>query len=156
VRNAESRIAARIDRHFATGRARIRRAGAEKLSSLAPKPPIEFEQMRELVHELFRKNIEEHSARTGRGVIGSHITSSSFKPDGDGRASMSTSKGQTLVTFDLRIFRGHRLQIEERLRMADDNKLLLYTQAITGPNGKVGRYEVAFDVTQGIPPATQR
>src|ERR1700688_1842608 len=88
-----------------------------------PKQPIEFEQMRELVHELFRKNIEKHSARTGRGVIGSHITSSRFKPDGDGRASMSTSKGQTLVTFDLRIFRGHRLQIEERLRMADDNKL---------------------------------
>jgi len=116
-----------------------------------PKPHIGVEAMRERVHQLFRKNIEERIARTGRGVIGSHSMSSSFKPDGDGRASMSTSEGQTLVTFDLRIFRGQRLQIEERLRMSDDNKSLLHAQAITGPDGKVGRYEVAFDVTQGNP-----
>jgi hypothetical protein len=51
------------------------------------------------------------------------------------------------VTFEIRIFRGHRLEIEERLRMSEDNKSLLYTQAITGPDGKVGHYEVAFEVT---------
>jgi hypothetical protein len=108
--------------------------------------------MRERVHKLFRKNIEEQIARTGRGVMGSHVMGSHFKPDGGGSASMSTSEGQTSVTFELRIFRGHRLEIEERLRMSDDNKSLLYTQAITGPDGKVGRYEMAFEVTQGIPP----
>jgi hypothetical protein len=119
-----------------------------------PRPPIEVEEMRERVHELFRKNIEEQIARTGRGVIGSHVMGSHFKPDGDGSASMSTSEGQTLVTFELLIFRGHRLEIEERLRMSEDNKSLLYTQAITGPDGKVGRYEVAFEATQGIPPVS--
>jgi hypothetical protein len=117
-----------------------------------PRPPIEVEKMRERVQKLFRKNIEEQIARTGRGVMGSHVMGTHFKPDGDGSASMSTSEGQTSVTFELRIFRGHRLEIEERLRMSEDNKSLLYTQAITGPDGKVSRYEVAFEVTQEIPP----
>ena len=117
-----------------------------------PKPPIEVEEMRERVDQLFKKNIEQQIARTGRGVMGSHSMSSRFKPDGDGGASMSTSEGQTSVTFELRIFRGHRLEIEERLRMSEDNKSLLYTQAITGPDGKASRHEVAFEVTQGIPP----
>jgi hypothetical protein len=112
-----------------------------------PMPRIEVEEMRERVHELFRKNVEEQIARTGRGAMGSHVMGSHFKPDGDGRASMSTSEGQTSVTFELRIFRGHKLEIEERIRMSEDNKSLLYTQAITGPDGKAGRYEVAFEVT---------
>jgi hypothetical protein len=119
-----------------------------------PRPPIEVEKMRERVHERFRKNIEEQIARTGRGVMGSHVMGSHFKPEGDGSASMSTSEGQTSVTFELRIFRGHRLEIEEHLRMSEDNKSLLYTQEITGPGGKVGSYEVAFEVTQGIPPVS--
>jgi hypothetical protein len=119
-----------------------------------PKPPIQVEKMRERVHELFRKNVDEQIARTGRGVIGSYVMGSNFKPDGDGRASMSTSEGQTSVTFELRIFRGHRLEIDERLRMSDDNKALLYSQAITGPNGKVDHREVAFEVTQGISPVS--
>jgi hypothetical protein len=83
-----------------------------------PKPPIEVEEMRERVDQLFKKNIEQQIARTGRGVMGSHSMSSRLKPDGDGGASMSTSEGQTSVTFELRIFRGHRLEIEERLRMS--------------------------------------
>jgi hypothetical protein len=112
-----------------------------------PVPRIEVEEMRERVHELFKKNVEEQIARTGRGVMDSHVMSSNFKPDGDGRASMSTSEGETSVTFELRIFRGYKLEIEERLRMLEDNKSLLYTQAITGPDGKAGRYEVAFEVT---------
>jgi hypothetical protein len=117
-----------------------------------PKPPIEVEKMRERVHELFRKNIEGQIARTGQGIMGSHVTGGNFKPDGDGGASMSTSEGQTSVAFEVRIFRGLRLEIEERLRMSEDSKSLLYTQTITGPDGKVGHYDVAFEVTQGIPP----
>jgi hypothetical protein len=119
-----------------------------------PKPPIEVEEVRERVHELFRKNIEEQIARTGRGVMGSHFMGSHFKPDGDGGASMRTSEGETSVTFEIRIFRGHRLEIEERLRMAEDSKSLLYTQTVTGPNGKVGHCDVVFEVTQGIPPVS--
>jgi hypothetical protein len=51
---------------------------------------------------------------------------------------MSTFEGQTSVTFEIRTFRGHRLEIEERLRVSEDNKSLLYTQTVTGPDGKVG------------------
>ena len=119
-----------------------------------PKPPIEVEEMRERVHELFRKNLEEQNARTGRGVRGADFMGGSFKPDGDGGASMSTSEGQSSVTFEIRIFRSHRLEIEERLRMSEDNKSLLYTQAVKGPDGKVLYYELVFDVTRGTPPVS--
>jgi len=102
--------------------------------------------MRERVYELFRKNIEGQIARTGQGMMGSYVMGGNFKPDGDGGASMSTSEGQTSVTFEILIFRGHRLEIEERLRMSEDNKSLLYSQAITGPGGKVDHYEVVCEV----------
>jgi hypothetical protein len=118
-----------------------------------PKPPIEVEKMRERVHKLFRENIEGQIARTGQGIMGSHVMGGNFKPDGDGGPSMSTSEGQTSVTFEIRIFRGHRLEIEERLRMSEDNKSLLYTQTVTGPDGKVGHHDVVFEVAQGISPA---
>jgi hypothetical protein len=34
-----------------------------------PKPPIEVQQMRERVEQLFKKNIEEQIARTRRGAL---------------------------------------------------------------------------------------
>ena len=69
-----------------------------------PKPPIDVENMRRRVDELFRKSIEESAARTGTGFIGSSVSGGSFKPDGDGMASMSTSEGQTLVTLEVHLF----------------------------------------------------
>lgn len=63
---------------------------------------------------------------------------------------MSTSEGETLVTFELHVFRGRRLEIEERLRMSEDNKSLLYTQAIKGPDGRKCHYEAVFEVTEEL------
>jgi hypothetical protein len=119
-----------------------------------PKPPIDVEEMRKRVDELFRERGKELAARTGTGFRNSHIGLGSFKPDGDGIASMSTSEGETLVTLEIHIIRGHRLEIEERLRLSEDKKSLVYSQQIKGPDGKEGSYEVAFEVTKGLPPVS--
>ena len=119
-----------------------------------PKPPIEVEKMRKRVDELFSRRGEELAARTGAGFVSVRTGSGSFKADGDGRASMSTSEGETLVTLEIHIFRGYRLEIEERLRLSADKKLLVYTQQIKGPEGKEGRYEIEFEVAEGLPPVS--
>lgn len=117
-----------------------------------PKPPIDVEKMRKRVDELFRKRGEELTARTGAGFRSFHIGGGSFNPDSDGMASMRTSEGETLVTIELHVFRGHRLEIEERMLISEDKKSLLYTQQIKGPNGKEGRYEIKFEIADGLAP----
>ena len=117
-----------------------------------PKPTIDVENMRRRVDELFRKRSEERAARTGTGFVGTRIGGSRFKPDGDGMTSMSTWEGETLVTLEIHVFRGLRLEIEERLRLSEDKKSLVYTQQIKGPEGKEGRYEIEFEITEGLPP----
>ena len=117
------------------------------------KPPIDVEKMRKRVDELFSRRGEELVARTG-GFVSARIGRRSFNADGDGMASMSTSEGETLVTLEIHIFRSYRLEIEERLRLSEDKKLLVYTQQIKGPEGKKGRYEIEFEVTEGLPPVS--
>lgn len=121
-----------------------------------PKPPIDVEKMRERVDHLLRRRGEELAARTGAGFVSARFGGRSFKADGDGRASVCTSDGDTQVTLEIHIFRGHRLEIEERLRLSEEKKLLVYTQEIKGPEGKTGRYEIAFEVTEGLPPVSGR
>ena len=58
-----------------------------------PKPPVEVEKMRQRVEERFQKSMTFY------------IVAGTFKPDGDGRASMSTSDGPTLVSFKVQVFR---------------------------------------------------
>jgi len=117
-----------------------------------PTPPIDVEKMRKRVDELFRRRGEEGAALTGTGFVGARAGGSGFKPDGDGMASMSTTEGQTLVTLEIQVFRGHRLEIEERLRLSEDKKSLVYTQQIKGPEGKEGRYNIEFEIAEELPP----
>jgi hypothetical protein len=111
-----------------------------------PQPPADVMKMHREVEERFRRGAAEHAARTGRGMISSSIGGSRFKPDGDGGASMSGWEGETLVTVELHVFRGHRLDIEERLRISEDTKSLIYAQQVKGPGEKEGRYEIEFDI----------
>jgi len=71
-------------------------------------------------------------------------------------SSMSTMDGPDFVNFEVRVFRGHRLEIEERLRLSDDGKLLQYSQQINGPDGKENRYEIQFNVSEGNSPVNSR
>ena len=117
-----------------------------------PKPLMDVEKTRRRVDELFRRRSEKRAVHTGAGVIRASTTHSFQKPDGDGMASMSTMDGPALVNFEIRIFRGHRLELEERLRLSEDKKSLVYTQQIKGPEEKQGRYEIEFEVAEGPPP----
>jgi hypothetical protein len=59
---------------------------------------------------------------------------------------MTGWEGETLVKVELHFFRGHRLDIEERLRISDDKKSLIYARQIKGPGGKESSYEIDFDI----------
>src|SRR5271170_2667793 len=110
-----------------------------------PKPPVEVEEMGRRAEERLTKSREELAGRPGGGVIGGyHMSSHSKLGNNDRAVSMSTSEGETLVNLEIRIFRGHRLEFEERLRLSDDKRLLLYSQHIKGPEGKEGRYDIEF------------
>src|SRR5258708_6548508 len=85
-----------------------------------PQPSADVEKMREQLEQRFKRSAAEHAARTGRGTISSSFSRSAFKPDGDGSASMSGWEGETLVTLEVHVFRGHKLEIEERLRISED------------------------------------
>jgi hypothetical protein len=111
------------------------------------KPRMDVEKMYQRVDELFRTR-KERADRTGTGYVSARIGGGSFNPDGDGMASMSTMDGPALVNFEIRVFRGHRLELEERLRLSEDKKSLVYAQLIKGPQGKEGRYEIDFEVAE--------
>jgi hypothetical protein len=117
-----------------------------------PKPPIGVEKMHERVDELLERRGEELAAAHNRtGYVSVHMRGGSFKPDGDGMASASTMDGRDLVNFEIRIFCGHRLELEERLHLSENKKSLVYTQQIKGPKGKEGHYEAEFEVAEGLP-----
>jgi hypothetical protein len=120
-----------------------------------PKPLVGVEKMRQRVDEMLRKRADEWAAHGRGGLIGSHFTGGHSKPDGDGMALGTTMDGPVLVNFEIRIFRGRRLELEERLRLSDDEKSLLYSKQIKGPDGKEGRYEIEFDASEGLPPISE-
>jgi hypothetical protein len=120
------------------------------------RPPMTIEKMRERVYERFRNHSGKSEAHGGKGFIGGYVGGGSSTPDGDGMSSMSTMDGPDFVNFEVRVFRGHRLELEERLRLSDDGKLLRYSQQIGGPDGKTNHYELEFNVAEGNSPVNGR
>jgi hypothetical protein len=108
--------------------------------------------MSERMEEDFKKSLEERAARTGSGTTLSFVRSSNVSPGGDRSASQRMFEGETAVFIELRVFCGHKLDTEERLRLSDDKQKLVYNLFIKGPNGKEGRYEIEFDVPEERPP----
>ena len=117
-----------------------------------PEPPAAVKEMSERMEEDFKKSLEEHATRTGSGKTLSFVRSSRVSPGGDRSASQRMFEGETAVFVELRVFCGHKLDTEERLRLSSDKQKLVYNQFIKGPNGKEGRYEIEFDVPEEHPP----
>ena len=120
------------------------------------RPPMTIEKMRERVYERFRNHGGKSEAHGGKGFIRGYVGGGSSTPDGDGMSSMSTMDGPEFLNFEVRVFRGHGLELEERLRLSDDGKLLRYSQRIGGPDGKTNHYELEFNVSEGNSPANSR
>ena len=93
-----------------------------------PRPPITVEKMRERVEERLRNR--------GENCVRAYLGGGSSKPNGDSMSSMSTMDGPDCVNFEVRIFRGHRLELDERLHLSDDGRLLQYSQQIAGRMAK--------------------
>ena len=69
----------------------------------------------------------------------------SFNPTaGYGHSGHARWEGQTAVHETHHSFRGHEIEVTERLRLTDDGKLIHYTFQATGPNGDAIRNEIAF------------
>jgi hypothetical protein len=128
----------------------------EGFQTWPPTPPVSVEQLRERVDEMLKTRADKWRARSGKSLSGSSFSLGNFKPDGDGMASMHTTDGPALVTFEIRIFHGYRLERKERLCLSDDENLLLYSQQINGPDGKENRYEMEFNVSEGHLPVNSR
>jgi hypothetical protein len=105
-----------------------------------PRPPITVEKTRERVEQRLRNR--------GENCIRAYLGGGSSKPNGDSMSSMSTMDGPDFVNFEVRIFRGHRLELQERLRLSEDKNSLVYTQEIKGPQGKESHYEMEFEVAE--------
>ena len=114
-----------------------------------PQPPADVEKLRERLRERLERSAREQANRTGGGVVAGSIGGSHFRPDGDGAASMAGWDGETLLNLELRVFRGYKLELEERFRISDDRDSLLYSQKITGPRRKKASYEIEFDIAEG-------
>jgi hypothetical protein len=116
-----------------------------------PEPPAGVKEMSERMEQDFTRSLEEHAARTGSDKTLSFTRTSRVSPGGDRSASQRMFEGETAVSLELRVFCGHKLDTEERLRLSDDKQKLVYNQFIKGPNGKEGRYEIEFDVPEQRP-----
>lgn len=112
------------------------------------RPPITVKKMRERVEERLRNRREN--------CVRAYLGGGSSKPNGDSMSSMCTMDGPDFVNFEVRIFRGHRLEIEERLHLSDDGRFLQYSQQIGGPDGQTNHYELEFNVSEGNSPVNDR
>jgi hypothetical protein len=113
-----------------------------------PQPPIDAKKLHDQVRERFAKYAKEYSPQTGHGPFAGFSGGGHVSAEGDARASMTGWEGDTRVEVEHRVFRGHKLEIEERLRISDDKKSLLYSQSVKGPAGKTVSHEIEFDVTE--------
>ena len=112
----------------------------EAYQTWPPQFPSHLEKPREKAKEYLERIARDH------GVVGSSFGNSSFNTVGDGSASMTWAEGETFVKVEYRVFRGCKLELEERLGISPDKKSLVYSQKIKGPTGKEDAYRIEFDV----------
>jgi hypothetical protein len=111
-----------------------------------PQPPADLEKFKRRVQERFEQSQRQTAERTGRGGIGGFVGGSRSTPEGDGSASMMGWEGETLVQVEMRIFKGHKMELEERFRLSDDRQAIQYSQKIKGPTGKEQSHEIKVAV----------
>jgi hypothetical protein len=115
-------------------------------------PPLgkaDFGEFKQRVTERFEKMQRERAERTGRGMVGGFAGGGHSTPDGDGAASMTGWDGRTLVKVEMRVFKGHKMEMEERFCLSDDQQAIQYSQKVKGPTGTEHSHEVRIDVIQG-------
>lgn len=112
-------------------------------------PQVDFKKLQQRVRERFERGARQEAERTGRGVISGFVGGSQSTPDGDGAASMTGWEGHTLVKVEMRVFKGHKIEMEERFCLSDDQQAIQYSQKVKGPTGTEHSHEIEVDVIQG-------
>jgi len=97
------------------------------------------------MQERVRDLLAERTAGRASGIYGSSYHLSS-KGDGGVTAHARGSSGSTVVSVEIRRFRGHEVQTERQLGLSEDKCKLKYTFLIKGPGGKEDHREIEFDV----------
>src|SRR5258708_24026469 len=115
----------------------------EHLQTWPPQGPPQAREFREQQLERMRGSV-----RPGPGGGGGGGGSYQMGPGGrreDGHQACSYWEGDAVGVVTHRVYSGHELVIEERLRMVDGTQLS-YGHQITGPDGTTDRREVTFSV----------
>jgi len=84
-----------------------------------PEPPADLENLKQRAREHFEKGQRQEAERTGRGIMGGFVGGSRSTPDRDGSASTIGWEGETLVKVEVRVFKSHKMELEERFRLSD-------------------------------------
>ena len=84
-----------------------------------PEPPADLENLKQRAREHFEKGQRQKAERTGRGIMGGFVGGSRSTPDRDGSASTIGWEGETLVKVEVRVFKSHKMELEERFRLSD-------------------------------------
>jgi len=84
-----------------------------------PEPPADLENLKRRAREHFEKGQRQEAERTGRGIMGGFVGGSRSTPDRDGSASTIGWEGETLVKVEVRVFKSHKMELEERFRLSD-------------------------------------
>lgn len=58
-------------------------------------------------------------------------------------------EGDTLVKVEMLVFKGHKMELEERIRLSDDQQAIQYSQKVKGPTGEEYSHETKVDVIHG-------
>ena len=90
-----------------------------------PRPPIDAQKLHDQVEERLRQFAKQHPAPAGQGRISGFATGGHVSAEGDASVSMTGWEGNTRLKVEHRVFRGHKLEFEERLRISEDEKSLL-------------------------------
>jgi hypothetical protein len=118
----------------------------ENYQKWPPKGPADAESLVKQARATLIRQQERHAQRMGCGVVSMGGGSSSFNPDGYGRASNGGWDGHTRVTATFHYFRGHELHTVERLRLSDDKRRLLFSLEGKTPTGTVQSQDFWFDL----------
>jgi len=123
----------------------VAQGGLEHFQVWPPQqPPLQVRALQEQHRERMRRSMRP-------GTVGGGGSGGSYWTGPGGRIEYGSYGGHhweddTAVTVTHRFHAGHEVVIEERLRLANEGKRLIYTHEVTGPDGTTDRQEVAFTI----------
>ena len=90
------------------------------------------------------------SRRTERLRVNGMFDPARTMPDGSSSECQGVDKDGALLVLTFRHFKGHKLEIAERVSFSQESQSLRYSQDVTGPDGKHAHHEADFAVPASV------